>query len=105
MKVKVTMPKAHDADNKPIPVGTILDIDGDVMPAFLVNKAEIVDKGVEKAEQAAIEAQEKADELATKAAEAKEEAGQKALSDGEKKAVEDDKSPSNAARPAEPAKK
>ncbi len=50
MKVKVTMPKAHNAQNEPIPVGTILEIDGDVMPAFLVNKAEIVDEDVEKAE-------------------------------------------------------
>lgn len=44
MKIKVTMPKAHTAQGEPIPVGTILDVEGDEIPAFLVNKAVAVEE-------------------------------------------------------------
>lgn len=42
MKVKITMKGVFGVDGKEVPVGTVIDVKGDAMPASLVNKAEIV---------------------------------------------------------------
>lgn len=42
MKVEVTHRGAHDAKEKPIPVGTIVNVPGDTIPGYLVSKCRIV---------------------------------------------------------------
>lgn len=38
MKLQVTEKGVHDAEGKRVPVGAIIDVDGDVVPPSLVNK-------------------------------------------------------------------
>lgn len=42
IKVKITRQGVHDQDRQPVPVGAVLTLDGSTLPAWLVNKAEIV---------------------------------------------------------------
>lgn len=43
MKVKVTEKGVYDAKGERVPVGTMLNVKGDEMPAYLVGKAAAVD--------------------------------------------------------------
>lgn len=46
MKIKVTQRGIRDQDGKRVPIGTVLDIKGDTIPAGMVNKVEVIaDKG------------------------------------------------------------
>ncbi len=45
MQVKITRKGVIGKDNKDIEVGKIIDVPGDKMPGYLVNKAEIVKSG------------------------------------------------------------
>lgn len=42
MRVKITTTGVHDRDGALIPIGTVLTVQGDRVPAWLLNKAEIV---------------------------------------------------------------
>ncbi len=46
MKMKVTRRGVYDAKGEEIKVGTVLKIDGDKVPGYLVNKAEQLDGAV-----------------------------------------------------------
>jgi hypothetical protein len=39
MKIEITEKGVHDAKGKPIAVGTIIEVKGEAMPAWLLNKA------------------------------------------------------------------
>lgn len=43
MKLKVTNRGVYDAGGQMVDIGTILDVDSETIPAYLVNKAEIVE--------------------------------------------------------------
>lgn len=47
MKVKITKKKVYDPKGKEVPVGTVLNLEGDTIPAFLVNKCEVVEAEAE----------------------------------------------------------
>jgi len=42
MKIEITQPNAFDAEGEEIAVGTVLEHDGDTIPAFLVGKAVVL---------------------------------------------------------------
>lgn len=43
MKLKITKPGYHDQKGKPVEVGTIITVQGDKVPASLLNKCEVLD--------------------------------------------------------------
>lgn len=43
MKLKITKPGYHDQDGKPVEVGTIITVNGNKIPAALINKCEQLD--------------------------------------------------------------
>ncbi|MFN4062348.1 MAG: hypothetical protein ACK4IA_16565 [Paracoccus hibiscisoli] len=43
MKLKITKPGYHDQKGKPVEVGTVITVQGDTVPASLLNKCEVLD--------------------------------------------------------------
>ena len=64
MKVRVTRKGVHHGSKELVPVGTILEVKGDVMPPHLVSKAEVVDERPEAEEKAEEKVEEKVEEKA-----------------------------------------
>ena len=62
MKVRVTRKGVHHGSKELVPVGTILEVKGDVMPPHLVSKAEVVDERPEAEEKAEEKVEEKVEE-------------------------------------------
>ena len=49
MQFKITKKKVYH-EGEQVPVGTIVDIDGDEIPGYLVNKGEVVEEAPAKVE-------------------------------------------------------
>lgn len=47
MQLKITKPGYHDRKGEAVPVGTIITVSGDKIPAALVNKCERLDGGTD----------------------------------------------------------
>lgn len=56
MKVKITKKKVYDSKGKEVPVGTVLNLEEDTIPAFLVNKCELVEAEAEAEAEAKVDA-------------------------------------------------
>ena len=44
MKFEVTQKGVYDKDGKPVPVGTVVELQSDDVPGYLVNKGQVRDK-------------------------------------------------------------
>lgn len=49
MNIEVTKKGVHDQDGKPIEIGTTISVQGDAIPAWLVNKGRVVAEKPKKA--------------------------------------------------------
>lgn len=71
MKIEITRPGVHDKDGKEIQVGAQINVTGDIIPAWLVNKGRVVAERPKRATAVTNPAkdavQQKADEPSTKA--------------------------------------
>ncbi len=45
MKVKITQKGLYGSDNKPLEVGSVVNVQGDKLPAHMVNKVQVQDGG------------------------------------------------------------
>jgi hypothetical protein len=53
MKIEITEAGVYDRDEREVPPGTVLDIPGDTVPAWLVNKGRVIAAPAPEAEMVA----------------------------------------------------